>query len=172
MQRDSSIGSLRLRPSWCVLTLISSWQQEDKQPGRPRMRPRRFLSSWSGQGIDPVEAALVENLARPGGNVTGLTNLTGELGGKRLELFKETVPKLARVAALYNPAAPGSVRQLKEDLPVAARAIGLTIQLWEVRHADDFERVFAAMSKQHPDGLYVLGGTVMRVTKNRSPSLR
>jgi putative ABC transport system substrate-binding protein len=121
----------------------------------------------SGQGIDPVEAALVENLARPGGNVTGLTNLTGELGGKRLELFKQTVPKLARVAALYNPAALGSVRQLKEDLPAAARAIGLTIQLWEVRHADAFERVFAAISKQHPDGLYVLGGTVMRVNEKQ-----
>ena len=121
----------------------------------------------SGQGIDPVEAALVENLARPGGNVTGLTNLTGELGGKRLELFKQAVPKLARVAALYNPAALGSVRQLKEDLPVAARAIGLTIKLWEVRHADAFERVFAAMNKQHPDGLYVLGGTVMRVNEKQ-----
>jgi putative tryptophan/tyrosine transport system substrate-binding protein len=134
----------------------------------------------SGQGIDPVEAALVENLARPGGNVTGLTNLTGELGGKRLELFKQTVPKLGRVAALYNPAALGSVRQLKEDLPVAARAIGLTIQLYEVRHADAFESVFAAMSKQHPDGLYVLGGTIMRVNekpivefalKSRIPSM-
>jgi putative tryptophan/tyrosine transport system substrate-binding protein len=83
----------------------------------------------SGQGIDPVEAGLVESLARPGGNVTGITNLTGELGGKRLELLKQTVPKLARVAALYDPTALGSVRQLKEDLPVSARALGLTIQL-------------------------------------------
>jgi putative ABC transport system substrate-binding protein len=99
----------------------------------------------TGIGGDPVEAGLVENLARPGGNVTGLTNLTGELGGKRLELFKQTIPKLARVAALYNPAALGSVRQLKEDLPVAARAIGLTIQSWEIRVADGFEKVFAAL---------------------------
>src|SRR4030095_2316420 len=57
-----------------------------------------------GQGIDPVEAGIVESLARPGGNVTGLTNLTRELGGKRLELFKEAVPKVARVAGLYDPA--------------------------------------------------------------------
>ena len=121
----------------------------------------------SGQGIDPVEAGLVESLARPGGNVTGLTNLTGELGGKRLELLKESVPKLARVAALYNPAALGSVRQLKEDLPVAARALGLTIQLWEVRDAEGFERVFAALSKDRPDGLYVLGGTLMRTNEKR-----
>ena len=108
-----------------------------------------------GGGIDPVEAGLVESLARPGGNVTGITNLTRELGGKRLELLKEAVPKVARVAVLYDPAVPGSVREVKEVLPVAARALGLTIQPWEVRAADDFEKVFAALNKQRPDGLYV-----------------
>src|SRR5262245_18331284 len=86
-----------------------------------------------GGGIDPVAAGYVESLARPGGNVTGLTNISGELGGKRLELFKEAVPKLARVAVLYDPAIPASVRELKEVLPVAARPLGLTIQPWEVR---------------------------------------
>ena len=111
-----------------------------------------------GGGIDPVEAGLVESLARPGGNVTGLTNLSRELGGKRLELLKEAVPKLARVAVLYDPAIPGSVLEVKEVLPVAARALGLTVQPWEVRDADDFERVFAALNKQRPDGLYVAGG--------------
>ena len=108
-----------------------------------------------GAGSDPVEAGLVESLARPGGNVTGLTNLARELGGKRLELLKEAVPKLARVAVLYDPANPRSVREVKEVLPVAARALRLTIQPWEVRAADDFEKVFAALNKQRPDGLYV-----------------
>ena len=112
----------------------------------------------TGAGPDPVEAGLVESLARPGGNVTGLTNLTRELGGKRLELLKEAVPKLARVAVLYDPAIPATVLEVKEVLPVAARALGLTIQPWEVRAADDFERVFAAISKQRPDGLYVSSG--------------
>jgi len=106
-------------------------------------------------GLDPVEAGLVESLARPGGNVTGVTNLGPELGGKRLELFKEAVPKIARVAVLYDPAIPRSVIEVKEVLPVAARALRLTIQPWEVRAADDFEKVFAALSKQRPDGLYV-----------------
>ena len=111
-----------------------------------------------GAGLDPVEAGLVESLARPGGNVTGITLLARELGGKRLELLKEAVPKLARVAVLYDPAIPGSVLEVKEVLPVAARALGLTVQPWEVRAADDFEKVFAALNKQRPDGLYVRRG--------------
>jgi putative ABC transport system substrate-binding protein len=114
-----------------------------------------------GLGIDPVKAGFVESLARPGGNVTGLTNLTVELGGKRLELLKEAVPKIARVAVLYDPAAAGSVLQMKEDLPVAARALRLTIQPWEVRDADGFEKVFTALNKQRPDGLYVPGGALL-----------
>ena len=89
-----------------------------------------------GLAADPVEAGLVESLARPGGNVTGLTTLSRELGGKRLELLKEAVPKVARVAVLYDPAIPPSVIEVKEVLPVAARGLGLTIQPWEVRDAD------------------------------------
>jgi putative tryptophan/tyrosine transport system substrate-binding protein len=121
----------------------------------------------TGLGADPVEAGLIESLARPGGNVTGLTSLSGELGGKRLELLKEAVPKIARVAVLYVPTTPSSVREVKEDLPVAARALRLTIQPWEVRAADDFERVFAAMRKQRPDGLYVPSAPLMRDNQKR-----
>ena len=120
-----------------------------------------------GLGSDPVEAGLIESLARPGGNVTGITNLTFKLGGKRLELLKEAVPKLARVAVLYVPALPGQVIEVKEVLPVAARALRLTLQPWEVRAADDFDRVFAAMVKQRADGLYVLGGPLMRANRKR-----
>ena len=119
-----------------------------------------------GVGVDPVKAGLVESLARPGGNVTGITNLNTELGGKRLELFKEAVPKLARVAVLYDPSTLASVSELKEVLPVAARALGLTVQSWEVRDADGLEKVFAALNKQRPDGLYVMGGSP-RMTANQ-----
>jgi putative ABC transport system substrate-binding protein len=108
-----------------------------------------------GAGVDPVAAGLVESLARPGGNVTGITLLSRELGGKRLELLKEAVPKIARVAVLYDPANAAAVLELKEVLPVAARALGLILRPWEVRAADDFDRVFAALNKQRPDGLYV-----------------
>ena len=122
----------------------------------------------TGQGSDPVRAGHVESLARPGGNVTGLTNLTRELGGKRLELLKEAVPKLSRVAVLYDPAIPGSLHEVKELLPADARALKLTIQPWEIRAVDDFEKVFAALNKQRPDGLYALtAGPVMRPNQKR-----
>jgi putative ABC transport system substrate-binding protein len=120
-----------------------------------------------GSGSDPVEAGFVESLARPGGNVTGLTNLNPELGGKRLELLKEVVPKVARVVVLYDPVNPGSLRELKEVLPVAARALRLTLQPWEIRAADDFERVFTALNKERLGGLYVLGGPLMNANQKR-----
>jgi putative ABC transport system substrate-binding protein len=122
----------------------------------------------TGGGLDPVEAGLVESLARPGGNVTGLTDLGTELGGKRLELLKEAVPKVARVAVLYDPANPSSVLSVKEVLPVAARALGLTLEPWEVRDVTGFERLFAALSKERPDGLYVFGGQLLNNNQKRT----
>jgi putative ABC transport system substrate-binding protein len=122
----------------------------------------------TGAGLDPVEAGLVESLARPGGNITGLTTqFTRELGGKRLELLKEAVPKITRVAVLYDPIAPGTAREVKEVLPAAARALRLTLQPWEIRDADGFERVFAALNKERPDGLHVTGGPDMRANLKR-----
>ncbi|HEU4343167.1 MAG TPA: ABC transporter substrate-binding protein [Candidatus Binatia bacterium] len=122
----------------------------------------------TGGGTDPVEAGLVESLARPGGNVTGITNLSGELGGKRLELLKEAVPRLARVAVLYDPATPVNVHEVKDVLPVAARALGLTVRSWEVRDTDGFEKIFATLNKERPDGLYVLGGPLMTANEKRT----
>jgi putative tryptophan/tyrosine transport system substrate-binding protein len=136
---------------------------------RPAMNATKTIPLvMTGIGLDPVKEGLVESLARPGGNVTGITNLGRELGGKQLELLKEAVPKLARVAVLYDRAIPGTTREVKEDLTVAARALGLTIQHSEVGAADDFEKVFAAMGKQRPDGLFELGGgPLMRANQRR-----
>ena len=126
----------------------------------------------TGPGGDPVEAGHVESLARPGGNVTGVTLLTRNLSGKRLELLKEAIPKLAHVAVLYDPAVSSTGRlQVKDDLPVVARALRLTLQPWEVRVADDFERVFAALNKQRPDGIYVLGGPLLNANGKRIADL-
>ena len=119
-----------------------------------------------GVGRDPVEAGVVESLARPGGNVTGLTDLGTELGGKRLELLKEAVPKLARVAVLYDQATP-TTAEVKELLATAARTLGLTILSWDVRAADDFEKVFAEVKKKQPDGLYMAQGQLMRANRQR-----
>jgi putative tryptophan/tyrosine transport system substrate-binding protein len=136
---------VRLKVDIIVVAGADSWVRAAKNA------TKTIPIVMTGGGTDPVEASLIESLARPGGNITGLTNLTAQLGGKRLELLKEAVPKLARVAVLYNPANPGPVFEVKEDLPVAARALKLTIQPWEVRAADDFDRVLAAMGKQRPD---------------------
>jgi putative ABC transport system substrate-binding protein len=120
-----------------------------------------------GGGSDPVGTGVVESLARPGGNVTGLTSLTRELGGKRLELLKEAVPKFARVAVLHQSTTPASVLELKE-VQTAARALRLTVRSWEVRDAVGLEKVFAALGKEHPDGLYVLDSPLMNVNRNRT----
>jgi len=120
-----------------------------------------------GSGADPVEFGLVESLARPGGNLTGITNLGGELGGKRLELLKEAVPRVARVAVLYDPSSLASVRELKGGLPDVARALTLTVQSWEVRDKDSFERVFTAVSKWRPDGLYVPPGPLINPNRKQ-----
>jgi putative tryptophan/tyrosine transport system substrate-binding protein len=121
-----------------------------------------------GQGSHPVEAGHVKSLARPGGNVTGITSLTLELGGKRLELLKEAVPKLARVAVLYDRDATGFAREVKEGLPVTARALSLTVQPWEVRDAADLERILTLLSKERPDGIYApTSGGLMTASQNR-----
>jgi putative ABC transport system substrate-binding protein len=120
-----------------------------------------------GAGRDPVETGLIESLARPGGNVTGITLLSGVLGGKRLELLKEAAPKVARVAVLYETTGPDTVIEVKEGLPAVARALKLTLQPWEMRAADDFERVFAALNKQRPDGLYVSPSPLMNANQER-----
>jgi ABC-type uncharacterized transport system substrate-binding protein len=115
---------------------------------------------------DPVETGLVESLAHPGGNITGFTSRTIETAGKPLELFKETVPTLVRVAILCDAANPFNILHAKE-VQTAGRALGLTVQLWEVHGTDDFERVFTALSQERPDGLYVTGGPLIRANEKR-----
>lgn len=121
----------------------------------------------TGPGGDPVAAGLIDSLARPGGNVTGVTLLARDLGGKRLELLKEAVPKLVRVAVLYDPANPAHQYEMKEVLPAAAQALKLTLQPFEVRDSDSFQQVFAAAARQRPDGLYALGGPLMIANQKR-----
>ena len=145
---DFAAELVRLKVDIIVVSAGGSWIQALKNA------TKTIPIVMTGVGIDPVEAGLVDSLARPGGNITGITNLNPKLGGKRLELLKEAVPKLTRVAVFYDPRAPSTVHEVKKDLPAAARALGLTVQPWEVRDAAGFEKVFAAMDKQRPDGVY------------------
>ncbi len=109
-----------------------------------------------GNAGDPVGTGLVASLARPGGNVTGLSVLNTELSGKRLELLKEVVPRLSRVAVLLNPANPINPLQVAE-IQSAALALGVTLLPLEVKKADDIDRGFIAMKKERTGALIVLG---------------
>jgi len=95
---------------------------------------------------DPVGSRFVDSLARPGGNITGLTNIAPELSGKWLELLKETVPNLSRVAMLWNPDGPISAIAWKES-QVPARALGLQLYSMEARSANDFDQAFEKAAK-------------------------
>jgi putative ABC transport system substrate-binding protein len=97
---------------------------------------------------DPVALGLVESLARPGGNITGFTTIAAVLAGKRLELLKETIPPLSRVAVLWDPQAPGNAPQWKES-QLAARQLGLQLHSMEVSSADKYDSAFKEATKAH-----------------------
>jgi ABC-type uncharacterized transport system substrate-binding protein len=104
---------------------------------------------------DPVGIGFVASLARPGGNITGLSFMLTEVSGKRLELLQEAIPKLSHVAVLWNPTNPNSILGFKET-QTAAHALGLPLQSLEVRGPDEFDQAFAAMTREHADALVVL----------------
>ena len=111
---------------------------------------------------DPLRSGLVTSLARPGGNVTGSTQLGAELAGKRLELLKDTLPNVSRVAFLWNPANESHIPYLKE-IQAAARALSLTLLSVEVRSMREFESAFAGMMRERPDALIVTGDGLHRL---------
>jgi putative tryptophan/tyrosine transport system substrate-binding protein len=111
---------------------------------------------------DPLRAGLVPSLARPGGNITGSSQLAPELGAKRLELLREAVPTASRVAFLWNPTNPVQIHHF-HDLQEAARMLGMTLQALEVRTSDDFDRAFAAITRERPDALLLTGDLMHQV---------
>jgi putative tryptophan/tyrosine transport system substrate-binding protein len=123
-----------------------------------------------GNAGDPVGTGLVASLARPGGNVTGLSVLNTELSGKRLELLKEVVPTASRVAVLLNPANSINPLQLKE-IQSAAPALGVTLHSLEVTGTDDIDRAFTAMKKERTGGLIVLGDPLLETHRTRIAEL-
>ncbi len=129
---------------------------------------------------DPVGIGFVASLARPGGNVTGLSNISPELSGKRLELLREVVPGLSRVAFLWNPDVRGNVLDYKET-EGAARSLHLQLQSVEVVRADDVDRAFSAVTKGRAQALILPAGNPVGFAnrgqiatfaqKNRLPSM-
>jgi putative tryptophan/tyrosine transport system substrate-binding protein len=106
-------------------------------------------------GFDPVALGLVDSLARPGGNVTGFTSIAPALVGRRLELLKETVPKLSRLAVLWDPQNPGSAQQWKES-QLPARELGLQLYSIEVSSADKFDRAFKEAIRARSTALAIM----------------
>jgi putative ABC transport system substrate-binding protein len=104
---------------------------------------------------DPVARGFVASLARPEGNITGVSWLGAELGGKQLEVLKEAVPQVSRVAVLGNPASPG-YEPARQNLTVAAQALGLHLQVVELRRADEVDHAFGAMTRAGAEALLVL----------------
>jgi putative ABC transport system substrate-binding protein len=112
------------------------------------------------QDSDPVAIGFVASLARPGGNITGLATLNPELSGKRLELLKEIVPKLSRVAVLGTSTAPGSAQMLRE-VELAGGAFGVKLQYLDVLSPKYIETAFREASKGRADGVLAMGGVVL-----------
>jgi putative ABC transport system substrate-binding protein len=128
---------------------------------------------------DPVGNGFVASLAQPGGNITGLSTLAPELNGKRLELLKEIVPKLLRVAALGTSTNPGNAQSLKE-IELAARAFGMKLQYLDVLTPKDIETTFSAAAKRRAEAVLAISGPLFAsqrkqiadlATKNRLPAI-
>jgi putative tryptophan/tyrosine transport system substrate-binding protein len=115
---------------------------------------------------DPVALGLVDSLARPGGNLTGTTSIAEVLAGKRLEILKETIPKLSSVAVLWNPRAPESAQQWKES-QLSSRELGLQLYSMEVSSADKYESVFKEATKARSAALAVTHHSLATTNRKR-----
>jgi putative tryptophan/tyrosine transport system substrate-binding protein len=119
---------------------------------------------------DAVQEGLVANLARPGGNVTGVSSLHADVVPKRLELLREAVPRLSRLAVLFNPTFPGNPPSIHAT-DFAAQTLGLTLYLQEVRDPSAFEEAFSAMTRAHADVLFILSDPLVVVHRRRIAEL-
>jgi putative ABC transport system substrate-binding protein len=121
-------------------------------------------------GTDPVGIGLIASLSRPGGNITGVTTVSAELGGKRLELLQEVVPRLSRVAVLRDSRA-GAVELALKDAQQAAQALGLQLQILEVGSPKEFESAFSAVVKERSGALLVISTPMLFSSRTRIADL-
>jgi ABC-type uncharacterized transport system substrate-binding protein len=170
-QRELAAELVRLK----VDVIVTSGQQVT----RAAKEATSTIPIVMAQDNDPVENGFVASLARPGGNITGLSNFAPELSGKRLELLKEIVPGLSRVAVLRSSNEPGNARILKEiELP--AGALRVQLQVLDILSSKDIEIAFRAATKAHTDALLVVDSAILSVyrreianlsLKNRLPAI-
>jgi putative ABC transport system substrate-binding protein len=130
----------------------------------------RTIPIVMAQLADPVGAGLVASLARPGGNVTGLTTQDADLGGKRLELLLEVVPKVSRLALLIDETNPGTVLIVK-GTQAAARSVGVQLQSLGVRDPGELDRAFSAMKEARADALIVESSSMLFTSRTRLADL-
>jgi ABC-type uncharacterized transport system substrate-binding protein len=149
------------------------------QTTRPAKRATSTIPIVMAQDPDPVGNGFVASLARPGGNITGLSSFAPELSGKQLELLKETVPKLSRVAIFGTSITPGNGQNLRE-VELAAKAFGVKLQYLDVLDVKDIETAFRAASRGRADAVLMLPGSVLILqraqladlaAKNRFPAI-
>ena len=137
---------------------------------RPAKKATSTIPIVMAQDTDPVGNGFIASLARPGGNITGLSSLAPELSGKRLELLKETVPGLARVAVLWASTTPGSAQALKE-MELAAGTLGVKLQSLDVLGPQDIETAFRAASKGRADAVLVMSSGVAAANRKEITEL-
>ena len=140
------------------------------QTTRPAKEATSTIPIVMAQDPDPVGNGFVASLARPGGNITGLATFAPELSGKQLELLKETVPKLSRVAVFGTSINPGNAQNLRE-VERAAKAFGVKLQYLDVLSPKDFETAFRAASKGLADAVLMLPGSVLGLQRAQLANL-
>ena len=141
METGNANGCLTLQPNWCVSKLTLSSPTVSYSAKKASATIPIVFTSYA----DPVGDGIVSSLARPGGNITGLTSMSRDLDGKRLELLKESFPKVARVAFLWATA--GTSGNLLTDLEATAKVLGVKLLSLEVRGIEDFEGALARADK-------------------------
>ena len=157
-------ASPRVRPSSSGSRSMSSLRTELQQPSRRSGRPRSFRSSFRLRAIRSAAACSL-HLARPGGNVTGLSNQGGDLGGKKLGLLREVLPTLTRVAVMVNADYSGGVTEMIE-IDTAARTLGVEIVPLTIRRAEDIAPAFDGL-KERVEALYVIGDPLVSLLQLR-----
>jgi ABC-type uncharacterized transport system substrate-binding protein len=137
---------------------------------RPAKEVTTTIPIVMAQDPDPVANGFINTLAHPGGNITGLSTLAPEISGKQLELLKEIVPRLSRLAVFGNSTRPGNAQALRE-IELAAKAFGVKVQYLDVLDSKDIETAFRAASKGHADAVLILGNPVATSQRPQIASL-